>query len=668
MKTRGRLSYFWGFVATCLLLGAAGCDGECYPELGMNCPGEGGSGGAGGGGGGPCTPPEPPKPGPNDTFPEDGRHVIVIDSAGLCTPVGGWHGDRLFKGGIKNKQIGGRMATYCAYVWKDPDASPNFMDLAGLTWMDDPPTITPQTDVDDWAYDKFLAQFTHPRAPVEENALKPRVRVLVLDTEKDTQGGPDGDLGTNRHGELMADLIRALACPPSSTETCTVDLQTWLALPRRLLDGVEKEVTTGGDYGRPSDLAYAVGRALDRWRTEIYGLAMAPQMLVLNLSIGFEKMVSPDQPDDPSADDLIQDALKAFSCHGGVIFAAAGNHGGEGSTGLLYPAAWQDTPQPEEAECKELLGSEFYEALINIYGSEHAVGGVNAALHRTYLDTSGQPTAGKLLHAVGALDAGGIPITKTREQGEVGDACPRYAALGLGWSVSDKTDFLLTGTSVSTAVVSGLFAAAAAQSSFAGEGEPLAFPSLNAHPQAILDRLPGNTDTHRFGVRGPCRKAWVCPGRVPWLGRPTGTVAGTTPQNDAADFPWENYLNNGSLTLTTGAAQDHGCTEPPLCQAPAASAVFPIFPQPIDLPCLKGCFVDINHSDLFINPAMNLTHAMLLIEQNGEKQLFSLGDLFQNTSYTIPIQSEFPIGTRVSISALSSGMAVSEQVLLVNEQ
>src|SRR5262249_24910732 len=156
--------------------------------------------------------------------------------------------------------------------------------------------------------------------------------------------------------------------------------------------------------------------------------------------------------EDFTADDVILDALRAFSCHGGVAFAAAGNHGGQDSWGLMSPADYQDEKEPSDMECAGLLNGsqDFFKALRDRYSARTS----GKSYPRPYVPPAGKPPA-QLLHAVGGFDRGYWPIMKTRER-----ACPRYGALGLGWSVPGETDLVLTGTSVSTAVVSGFFAAA----------------------------------------------------------------------------------------------------------------------------------------------------------------------------------------------------------------
>jgi hypothetical protein len=639
MNSRGRWSILFGLAAAGSWLGsAAGCSD---PGGELEC----------------TLTPSASRFGASKLFPDDENHWIIKDPSGNCSAHTDWKGTRVFGGGTP---MGGIMATYCAYVWSGV-GSPDFTPFMGLARARDLRGITPQTPtpttVESWAHDTFVHGVALPTgAP----ALGPRVRVIVADTE---QFG-SGTAGINKHGALMAALVSEVAC--QGLVPCSVSVETELALPRRRDPSTNTEVlvSNGGDFGRRSDLVVAIDNALARWRFDSASGGPFPAMLALNLSLAFEKAPTPLPPNETfSADDMVLDALKAFSCHGGAIFAAAGNHGGLGSSQLMLPAAWQNLPGPKAKECAALLNGksyDFYGTFSKIYTGSHEG---NPLLHRPYNPTGTKPTPGFLLHAIGAFDQGGIPITKTREQ-----ACPRFGALGLGWSEAGTTSPILTGTSVPTAVVSGFFAAAMAQTTYGSGPGSITNPFIKAHPQTILDALAATSPTRAFGAEGPCEGPWSCDD-IPWFG---GTPSTMTTQNNPAGFPWLDYGGTVSPVLSIGLKTN--CPQIPLCEQKAASAVAVIFPTPNEPPCTRACIVDLSQHTFFINPAMALTNVKLFIDSGtSNAQIVSITTSTQ-PSLTSGVSYEILLGTNVYfssashiyVSALANGAttAVTEQVLL----
>lgn len=640
MNSRGRWSILFGLAAAGSWLGsAAGCsDPGVAPD---------------------CTPPSAAPPvTPRDLFVDDDSHWIVKDPSGVCQSISKWTGARLFGRGSK---MGGIMATYCAYAWTG-DGTPDLTLLMGLEKARDRRGLMPQTPatVESWAHDTFLQGIA---LPTQAPGAGKRVRVIVADTER-FGAVTGGVVGKNLHGALMAALVHDVACP--ATGPCSVQVQRELALPRRRnpTTHLEEQIDNRGDFGRLSDLVVAIDNSLTRWRADVAGGGQFPPMLALSLSLAFEKPASVPSDEDFSADDVVLDALKTFSCHGGAIFAAAGNHGGKDSTGLLYPAFWQNDPAPDEAACKALITGPTnggYAALEMAYSA--ATDG-QALLRRDYYPDGGSKVASSyLLHAIGAFDQGGVPIKKTRE-----NACPRYGALGLGWSVWKMTDLLLTGTSVPTAVVSAFFATAMAQDSFTGLQQSFPSPYLHAHPQTILDEIAKLSPTRPFEANGPCGKAWTC-SSIPWIGG--STAAAASAQHDEVGFPRANYRL--PFVVDGGQAQDNNCTEEPRCERPGASPVAELFPQPTEIPCTRGCFVDLHQVTFLINPAMKLTDVKLTID-TGVAHIVDITAAGQSldagTLYEFKLDPALASalgGARLSVSALTAAntTSVSEQVLVV---
>lgn len=666
MNARVRWAVFFGLTAAGSLAGAAaGCGGD--------------TGGTGGRAEKPRECPQTPaatKASPSNQFRDEDRDWIVKDSAKLCAPAPGpkWQGRHLFSQASPGKLgLNGTLATYCVYHWSDATTVPGPMDLLQLPMLPrarDRRAITPQGPgtVEAWAHDTFIAGIHGPAQSTP--ALKvPRVRVIVADTEQDSIGPGNGGTtpGTNMHGSFLAKLVSEVACPTPGA--CAVDVETRLALPLRRTSGNgEETVVTGGDFGRLSDLVGAIDRSLKDWRTEILTNKPFPPMLALSLSLAFEKQTSVPPGESFSADEVVLDALKAFSCHGGAIFAAAGNHGGQDSTDLLYPAHWQEEPEPTDEQCALLFNSAKkteYGILQALYSA--GLGG-KLPLRRAYIP-SGKKVAepGYLLHAIGAFDQGGIPIKKTRE-----NACPRFGALGLGWSVDSPSHVLFTGTSVPTAVVSAFFAAAMAQTSFTGFQQSFQDPYLTAHPQTILDQLAKMSPSQPFEASGPCGNEWSCPS-IPWIGGPASAsaLASATKQNEDSHFPWLDYTSQG--VVDGGAGEDNNCTTEPRCERKGASAIAVVYPQPNEPPCPRGCFLDLTNYRFLIDPAMKMTDVKLTID-TGTRQIIDITavgqDLIPGTIYRFQLDATqlANAGTaRLSVSALAAGntASVSDQVLLV---
>ncbi|MFO0589058.1 MAG: hypothetical protein U0441_16020 [Polyangiaceae bacterium] len=618
------------------VLGAAALFGGCGPAQG-----------------GECTPaPMPDSPTAADSFADGDGQWILKDPSGLCAVSGSWQGVRLWKGTVAGAPVGGTMATYCLYTWTDPMNPPDPTTLPAEPKARDRRAITPQSaTVQGWAREAFLKGLRLPvQAPAGPDS---HVRVVVADTEGDSSGpGVAGPMGTNTHGRLMADLVKEIACPAAGS--CAVDVETRLALPRvrDAATGRETLVSTGGDFGRISDLTLAVARAVEAYYGEVdLGGGQFPDMLALSLSVGFEAQAAPAADEDFSADEVTLNTLRAFSCHGGLSFAAAGNHGGMGSRGLLLPAAFQDQSEPTAAECEALLGDKLPPALEETYQAQKK----GAHLRRPY---SGG--AAPIVHGVGGVDQGGLPIKKSRE-----NACPHYAALGLGWSEEGQTSYLLTGSSVPTAVVAGFFAAAAAQ-------EGASPPYSSAHPQAIVDGIGQSSPASVFDEKGPCGGAWQC-GDLPWIGGPAGAAPAL--QNVEQGFPAAHFesLATSSESLSSGVGT---CDSLPLCEGAGLSAVSLIFPQPNDIPCVGGCYLRIADIVFQIDPAMRLQDVKLaLYFADGTRQIVDLTSspqtlLSPGTRYDIQLGGVVTAnlrGARALVSGfdVSGNRTVSEQVLFV---
>jgi hypothetical protein len=279
------------------------------------------------------------------------------------------------------------------------------------------------------------------------------VRVAVVDSVP--HGYSDGDAVRDRlgHGHAMGRIIRELGCPDGST-ACIAQVANHLALPQ--VTPRVKDLVHGGFFGEQSQLARAIHSAVSDWRSHNAGHvppggSTTPQpRLIVNLSLAWEGRYGGPYPGDqveqlPAPVQAIHAAITHAVCRGAVPIAAAGNDPGGPDVvlGPPFPAGWESKPAPGPTECALLEGPGypgqgqypiFPPASVNAY----------------------RP----LVYAVGGVQGNDQKLASTRPGGR-----PRLAAPGAHAVASDvdasggvvHTD-VLTGTSVSTAVVSGIAA------------------------------------------------------------------------------------------------------------------------------------------------------------------------------------------------------------------
>jgi hypothetical protein len=266
------------------------------------------------------------------------------------------------------------------------------------------------------------------RAQVGDASLLPSspssatVRVVVIDTAPTASAGHIHP-GASRHGDTLAHLIEDLVCQPAVDgrgPACAAEVTTELALPWLTRTGVLGG--SGGYLGTLSDLARAIERAVVRWQADRHTRAAStPPRLLLNLSVGWEdtariadcSTLPPSQLGPPAR--AVRGALQYAAAQGALVIAAAGNDAGGRSppAGLVCPGRYQAVAQ----------------------------------------DAAGTRS---LVVAASGVDYQDRPLETVRPAGITG-----IAGLGLGgvaWDPNDHPPPQLTGSSVSTAVVSAVSA------------------------------------------------------------------------------------------------------------------------------------------------------------------------------------------------------------------
>ncbi len=443
-----------------------------------------------------CNPTPPPCPPPEDDPGCTGqRWVAVVNPSAPCPndSLGIWTAAKLFKGAVGGPPPA--LARYCVYEWTGArvnggatqclpygpngpgDDEIDQLQAAvgvgaelGEDCIDTAP-LAFEDDASAWARQELFRRAggvdSLPPSAMDPSLPLP-VRLVAADTSPDALLGGIA-VGQSRHGDTVAHVARDLACPKGEAAACAAHVTTALGLPRfDLANPLSTDPVRGGFFGTEGDLAQSIERLVLTWRDEVTKGQGDPR-LVINLSVGWE-----DDPERNNCDPAnlaanpeslgpparaVLDAMRYATCHGALILAAAGNHTGgpAPSSGLVCPARWEEIPAPDPKTCAEFVGNSFAAAWMEQWPN----------LPRR--PAPGQVPYDRIVYAVGGVDHGDDPLVPTRPL-----ARPRIAALGLlasAWDTSLNAAVtpnangqppapspLITGSSVSTAVVSAIAA------------------------------------------------------------------------------------------------------------------------------------------------------------------------------------------------------------------
>ena len=269
--------------------------------------------------------------------------------------------------------------------------------------------------------------------------LGPKPTVAIIDT-----AAHDASWATaaraDEHGLVMGGIVDLVRCPDTEP-TCPGERVHY----ERAFDPELR--------GRASvmSLTSAILRAIEHW-DDLGG----DEPLVLNMSVGWEwdsgknaalsdlrcRQLSPEKCEGPEpattewkpgqptpSEEALMLALSYASCRGVLSVAAAGNTRSGACTeiGMMAPAAWEAFDPPTAAQCAELLDGDTPASLGN-----------------------------RLAYGVGGVDEDDRPIVNARPKSDP----PRvlYASMAAVPTTGDDFSIPLTGTSVSTAAMSGLAA------------------------------------------------------------------------------------------------------------------------------------------------------------------------------------------------------------------
>jgi hypothetical protein len=375
------------------------------------------------------------------------REVVAFDPTRRCddlphggAPAGTWRGEAV----IAPVDVGGVTGAYCRYRW-DP-ASPSSNGRPPLGPFEsriaqvDCPLVAASAPPPPRAYppEAWLPRQQALRAQAGWVARLPvgkgyPVTVAVVDSAVHPYDSPLLDnLG---HGRAMGRLITDLACPAGAP--CAVQIANHLAL-REVDETARADPADGGFFGTRAQLALAVQQGLDGWVSAVQ--AGRRSRAVVNLSLGWVPALDTNPRGSHGRtlpEDLVFQVLTRASCLGALVLAAAGNGAFAGTTGPTQPAGWEAEPAPGALACQRFAEPDWP------FAGDLAV----ADAYRP------------LVHAVSAVDYHDQPLAVVRP-----GSIPRLMAHGMSAITDDPLrapghTLLLTGTSVSTALVAGAAAA-----------------------------------------------------------------------------------------------------------------------------------------------------------------------------------------------------------------
>lgn len=532
----------WGMVLAAALA-AAGCN--CTPTDGPTPPTP--------------TVTDPPLPVPAEAWApralallNEGQYdcEAIVKSKRAGSPGGEWRGKRLFPDPPANIQRRARvpkhpdrMRRLCAYDWHPNegkgDRRPGKQDFQNLgrgkraireDFAVASSMQTPERLRDARQDDRIKViknQMAFPKTQL--NGPASGVLLGVIDSSPrgvvalGASGGPYiGECPANPHGFQMARLAQAAACP--SGNGCAVSVWTELALPYTtppMVPPPEPNEDKCGSFGMRSHVAERIEDLLTLWweHQEQY------PHLVINLSLGWVKRKARpvwshapimNELDGDLAEEAVEHALRRAACAGALTFAAAGNNPGyAGEDDILSPAALQsETVTP--GMCQALgfkVGREDRPVVV-------AVGGVN---------DSELPIPMSRKEGIPELMASGF---------EVGLEQTSAAAAHADWLIP------VTGTSASTAVVSGI--AAGVWSAYQGGTAKDVYDKLREHATQLGFRATycqGTAPCQRAGLVSYCHTLQAvspgqnldCPARKSF--EFPSKYALLTPSNEVPYFP-----------------------------------------------------------------------------------------------------------------------------------
>ncbi len=462
-----------------------------------------------------------------DVVPDVFYVATATTPGGACATMvgqrGSWVGTRLYPA----LQDDG----HCRYRWqpRDPPAPPErnlLLQNPNLREVrPDPPVVAveaPVVPLDEPQTQAWLsARHDVMRARLGEPSLLERVRhrrsvrVAVIDSAKgDRAAGFQDRVG---HGENVARVIEDVACTGQPEPCANVEVRAYAALrlAASRANGTQEVAEGAGMYGTPGAVAEQIVRATDDWLADrdlrdASGKSIGPAHLVVNLSLGWSGcfMAPPwtAKPWDPYGDP-VQRAILYARCHGALVIAAAGNI-------EAVPGCPKAAQVPREKPVERAFPAQFANALPPPAGADPIRGELPspASCQKVGVFDLEDDELGSLALGIGAVDEFDEKLAIAAQEATL-------VSHGNTVSAPDPANGgfrnNLSGTSMSTATVSGI--AAAVWASFPARSaaeverdliEPAVVLRTRAADQPFLcNKLPGSNQDDGCKV---VRRASLC--------------------------------------------------------------------------------------------------------------------------------------------------------------
>lgn len=404
-------------------------------------------------------------------------------------------------------------------------------------------------------------------------------RVVMIDTDPDRFNGVP-EACSSSHGCTLAHIAKDLLCPQRGQGPCAGEVGWGEALSHMVPGSTSR-------FGYPADVAAAMLRAFDAWRTQILSASSSavPPHLVLNLSLGWE---TNNECNEKGGTRTTMEAVQYMACNGVLVVASAGNaHRADAVPSSMACPARHQLAGISQGECAT---AGFIDAsLLAAYRSKLNIPQWAA------LPTSRAP----MIYSVGGLDYADRPIVPARSSARPVLAAPALG--GVSWAsplsgtAPASPPAFLSGTSVGAAIVSGVAATVWAYkrdlradqvmelvASSADEVTPTISPtSLNAPLPVGGQPLFSLTTVRRVSL---------CKALSTALSNPSGAALPCPPLMTGASNPWPAGASPAPPTFTPSVASPAPSSA---STASPANAPEHVRPHPNNPRCPQ-CYIQLN--------------------------------------------------------------------------
>lgn len=402
-------------------------------------------------------------------------------------------------------------------------------------------------------------------------------RVVMIDTDPDRFSGVP-EACPSSHGCTLAHIAKDLLCPQRGQGPCAGEVG-WAEGLAHAVPG------SSSRFGYPSDVAAAMLRAYDAWRTQLISSSpsAAPPHLILNLSLGWE---TNNECNDKGGSRTTMDAVGYLACNGVLVVASAGNaHRADASPSNMACPARHEGAGVSEDDCSGSIDA----ALLAAYRAK-----LNAPQWAAIPPTSSERAS--MIYSVGGLDYADRPIVPERSSSRPVLAAP--AVGGVSWAAPlsgaapAAPPTFLSGTSVSAAIVSGVAATVWAYRPDLRADQVMKIVAENADevkptlsPTSV--GAPLSAGGHRVFSLTTVRRVSLCKALSAAVSNPPAAGFPCPSLMTAAANPWPAGGGPAPTTSTPSVASPAASSA---CTADPANAETHVFPHPNNPRCPQ-CYV-----------------------------------------------------------------------------